>query len=91
MNICFRQITLDSCLHFSSEQCPHPLAQDSNSLDFQVVNPPESAGDIGDMSSIPGLGRPLAVRNGNALQYSCLENSMDRGTQQVSVHEVPKN
>ena len=36
-------------------------------------------GDVGDVGSIPGLGRSLGVGNGNPLQYSCLENSMDRG------------
>ena len=44
-----------------------------------VKNPPANAEDIRDTSSIPGLGRSLGVGNGNQLQYSCLENSMDRG------------
>ena len=35
--------------------------------------------DAGDLGSIPGLGRSPGEGNGNALQYSCLENSMDRG------------
>ena len=35
------------------------------------------AGDVGDVGSIPGLGRSLGVGNGNPLQHSCLENSMD--------------
>ena len=38
----------------------------------------ESACNAGDPGSIPGLGRSLGERNGNPLQYSCLENSMDR-------------
>ena len=38
----------------------------------------ESASSAGDMSSIPGLGRSPGEGNGNPLQYSCLENSMDR-------------
>ena len=38
----------------------------------------ESAGNAGDPGSIPGLGRSPGERNGNPLQYSCLENSMDR-------------
>ena len=38
-----------------------------------------SAGDTGDMGSIPGLGRSSGEGNGNPLQYSCLGNSMDRG------------
>ena len=43
-----------------------------------VKNLPATAGGSRDMGSIPGLGRSSEVRNGNLLQYSCLENSMDR-------------
>ena len=42
-----------------------------------VKNLPANTGDVG---LIPGSGRSLGVGNGNPLQYSCLENSMDRGT-----------
>ena len=42
-------------------------------------NPPANAGDIRDMRSTPGSGRCPKGRHGNLLQYSCLENSMDRG------------
>ena len=45
-----------------------------------VKNPPANAGVAGDLSSIPELGRLPGEGNGNPLQYSCLENSMDRGT-----------
>ena len=48
-----------------------------------VKNPPANAGDKRDAGSIPGSGRSAAVGNGNPLQYSCLENSMDRGAWQV--------
>ena len=44
-----------------------------------VKNRPANAGDAGDMGSISGLGRSLGGGNGNPLQYSCLENSMNRG------------
>ena len=44
-----------------------------------VKNPPASAGDVGDMGSIPGSGRNPGEGNGNPLQYSCLESPMDRG------------
>ena len=44
-----------------------------------VKNPPANAGDIGDVDSIPGLGRLAGGGHGNPLQYSCLENPMDRG------------
>ena len=53
-----------------------------------VKNPPEKVGDLG---SIPGLGRCPGEGNGNPLLYSCLENSMDRGAWQATVHVVTKS
>ena len=44
-----------------------------------VKNLPAYARDTRDEGSIPGLGRSAGIGNGNPLQYSCLENSMDRG------------
>ena len=44
-----------------------------------VKNPPANAGDARDVGFIPGLGRIPGKGNGNPLQYSCLEDSMDRG------------
>ena len=44
-----------------------------------VKNQPANAGDPGDMGSIPESGRSTGGGNGNPLQYSCLENPMDRG------------
>ena len=44
-----------------------------------VKNLPAIAGDTRDLSSIPGSGRSLGGGNGNPLQYSCLENPVDRG------------
>ena len=46
---------------------------------------------MGDLGSIPGLGRSLAEWNGYLLQYSGLENSMDRGAWQAVVHGVTKS
>ena len=43
------------------------------------------------MGLIPGLGRSPEGKNGNPLQYSCLENSMDRGACQATVHRVAKS
>ena len=51
-----------------------------------VKNPPASAGDIRDMDSIPVSGRSPGEGNGNPLQYSCLENPMDRGAWWAIVH-----
>ena len=60
----------------------------------QVLSGKEStcqAGDAGDLGSIPGLGRFPQVGNGNTLQYSCLENPMDRGVWWAIVHRVSKS
>ena len=51
-----------------------------------VKNPPANAGDMRDLGSIPGSGRSAGVGNGTLLQYSCLENSMDRGAWGVTVY-----
>ena len=56
-----------------------------------VKNPPASAGDTRDASSVPGSGRSPGVGNGNPLQYSCLGNSMDRGVWWAIVHGVTKS
>ena len=50
----------------------------------------ESAGNAGDMGSIPGSGRSPGEGNGYSLQYSCLENPMDRGAWWAIVHEVSR-
>ena len=47
-----------------------------------------SARNVGDLDLIPGLGRSRGEKNGNPLQYSCLENPMGKGTWQVTVHGV---
>ena len=49
-----------------------------------------SASNAGDLSSIPGLGRSPGEGNGNPLQYSCLENPLDRGAWWATVHGVTK-
>ena len=53
-------------------------------------NPPAKAGDAGDLGPIPGLGRSPGRRNGNPLQYSCLENPTDRGAWWATVHGVTR-
>ena len=59
--------------------------------DSVVKNPPANAGDIRHASLIPESGRSPGGRHGNALQYSCLENPMDRGAWRVTVHGVSKS
>ena len=56
-----------------------------------VKNLPTNTGDIRDASSIPGSGRSPGGGNGNPLQYSYLENLMDRGAWQATVHGVAKS
>ena len=53
-----------------------------------VKFPPAMAGDLG---SVPGSGRSPGERNGNPLQYSCLENPMHRGAWWATVHGVTKS
>ena len=56
-----------------------------------VKNLPANAGDARDMSSIPGSGRFSGVGNGNPLQYSCLENPIDKGDWWATVHGAVKS
>ena len=64
-----------------------------------IISPSVTGGSVlknvlpspGDMGSIPGPGRSPGKRNGYPLQYSCLENPMDRGTWQAAVHGVTKS
>ena len=64
---------------------------------LEVKNPSANAGDEKEAGASPGLGRsPGSGRSpeeghGNALQYSCLENSMDRGVRQATVHGAAKS
>ena len=55
-----------------------------------VKNPPANSGTTGDVGLIPGLGRSPGGGNGTPLQYSCLENSMNRRDWWATVHEIAK-
>ena len=54
-------------------------------------NPPAKAGDVRDTGSILGLGRSPGEENGYPLQYSYLENPMDRGAWQATVHRMAQS
>ena len=56
-----------------------------------VKNLPANAGDIRNAGSILGLGRSPGEGHGNLLQYSCLENPMDRGAWQATIHRVAQS
>ena len=64
------------------------LSLGASQVALVVKNLPANAGDIRDVNLIPGLGRSPGIGNGNPIQYSCLENLMDRGSWQATVHEV---
>ena len=68
-------------------QCLLNLNSDSSSGSV-VKNPPANAGDAGGVGSVPGAGRSPGEGNGYPLQYSCLENSMDRTAWWDTVHGV---
>ena len=73
---------------------PHSLADlvsDGYVGGSMVKNLPANAGDTRDVSSIPRSGRSPGGGNGNPLQYSCLEESMDRGAWQATVQGVTKS
>ena len=56
-----------------------------------VKNLPANVGDLGDLGLIPGSGRSPGGGNGNPLQYSCLDNPIDRGAWRATVHRVAKS
>ena len=63
----------------------------ASQLGLVVKNLPGNAGDIRDMSLIPGFGRSPGEGNSKPLQYSCLGNPMDRGDWWATVHGVTKS
>ena len=63
----------------------------SSQVALVVKNPPANTGGIGDVRSVPGLGRSPGGGLGNPLQYSCLEKSMGRWAWWATVYEVPKS
>ena len=62
-----------------------------NQVALLVKNPSANAGDVRDTGLIPVLERSPGGQHGNPLQYSCLENPMDRGDWQAVVHRVAKS
>ena len=56
-----------------------------------VKKPPANAGEVRDAGSIPGSGRSSGGGKGNPLQYSCLENPMDREAWQATGHGITKS
>ena len=81
MLVSFPPPTVSSCLRFYSQPIWPPGGSEVKA----------SACNVGDLGSIPGSGRSPGEGNGNPLQYSCLENPMDRRAWWATVHGVPKN
>ena len=69
----------------------HTYVRGASQVVLVLKNPPANAGDIRDAGLIPGLRRSLGGGHGNPLQYSCLENPMDRGAWWATVHGVAKS
>ena len=68
-----------------------PAVVRASQVALVLKNPTANEGDIGDTGLIPGLGRSPGGGQDNPLQYSCLENPMDRGAWLARVHRVAKN
>ena len=86
-------------VHWAEMACPYPFhfsLESGNPLPggwgfpnvLVVKNPPANAGEIRDVGFIPGLERFPGGGHGNPLQYSCLENPLDRGAWWATVHGV---
>ena len=73
------------------ESSAHPFNNILLRVNWLVKNPPAIAGDTRDIGSNPGSRRYPGEGNGSSLQYSCLENSINRGTWWATVHGVTKN
>ena len=91
------QFCLNSPRKLSTNLTPGPASglenkNSGDSWDFpRGWDGKESAYNAGDAGSIPGLGRSLGEGIGSPLQYSCLENPMDRGDWLATVHDVTKS
>ena len=79
------------CIYIYTYVCVCVCVYEGFPGDSVVKYMPAKARDTGDIGSIPGSERSPGEGNGNALQYSCLENSMDRGAWWAAVHGVTKN
>ena len=68
-----------------------PSLEENAQVALVVKNLPANAGDVRDTGVIPGSGRSPGGGHGNPLQYSCLENPMDRGAWWATVHRVTQS
>ena len=78
-------------IHTHTHTHTHTQNLGASQVALVVKNPLAHTGDVRDMGSIPGSGGSPGVGNGNPLQYSCLEDPMDRGAWWAAVHRVTKS
>ena len=71
--------------------CARAHARASPQVALVVKNPLANTGDVRDVGLIPGSGRFPGEGHGNPLQYSCLENPMDKGAWRATVHRVAES
>ena len=78
-------------MYSSNIKCESSYCSTSSQVTLVVKNLPANAGDGGDTGSVPGPGRSPGEGRVNPLQYSCLENPMDKGTWQATVPGVAQS
>ena len=81
---------LDQLSHQENQRRGFKSVWDSSQVEIVIKNPPANARDTRDVGSVPRSGRSPVAGHGNPLQYSCLENPMDRGAWWATVHRVTK-
>ena len=81
LDVCFCKSIFESIMGWKKFLVFYPIGSEGK----------ESASDAGILGLIPGWGRSPGGGHDNPLQYSCLENSIDRGAWQATVHRVPKS
>ena len=93
LSVCFSHNFLLFLSPFSCQ--PNPcipiIYQEASQVALVVKNPSAKAGDLRHTSSIPGWGRSPGGGHGNLLQYSCLDNPVDRGAWQATVQGFTKS
>ena len=85
---CLKDLSFSPELDCDFFICGNPWA---SQVALVVKNPPANEGDVSDVGLIPGLERSPGGGHGNPLQYSCLEDLMDRGVWWAIVHGVAKS
>ena len=95
IRVCFSTVPIYSIviikLNFQINSNHELIYLYNSQVTLVVKNPPAYAGDLRDMGLIPGSGRPPQGGYGNPLQYSWLENPMERGAWWATVHRVTKS